>query len=118
MDTPLRWKMLMHKIILITINFIELNLLQDHIRAFTLWFTQIIDHSFHFTFCRHNEVYTWSNVNCCVHNIIVGKLWIELVSYSPITTDWTTVEKKFLSRVAEYLFALNIKVNYSRLLRT
>ncbi|XP_076355677.1 oxysterol-binding protein-related protein 2-like isoform X2 [Tachypleus tridentatus] len=26
---------------------------------------------------RHKEVYTWSNVNCCVHNIIVGKLWIE-----------------------------------------
>jgi len=24
-----------------------------------------------------NETYTWSNVNCCVHNIIVGKLWIE-----------------------------------------
>ncbi|KAG1706624.1 Oxysterol-binding protein-related protein 2 [Nymphon striatum] len=26
---------------------------------------------------KHNEVYTWTNVNCCVHNIIVGKLWIE-----------------------------------------
>ena len=26
---------------------------------------------------RWNETYTWSNVNCCVHNIIVGKLWIE-----------------------------------------
>lgn len=24
-----------------------------------------------------NEAYTWSNVNCCVHNIIVGKMWIE-----------------------------------------
>ncbi|XP_071441573.1 oxysterol-binding protein-related protein 1-like isoform X2 [Hetaerina americana] len=23
------------------------------------------------------EAYTWTNVNCCVHNIIVGKLWIE-----------------------------------------
>ncbi|XP_002063488.3 oxysterol-binding protein-related protein 1 [Drosophila willistoni] len=26
---------------------------------------------------KWNETYTWSNVNCCVHNIIVGKLWIE-----------------------------------------
>uniref|UniRef100_A0A8C6TCR4 Oxysterol-binding protein n=1 Tax=Neogobius melanostomus TaxID=47308 RepID=A0A8C6TCR4_9GOBI len=26
---------------------------------------------------RHNEVYTWSNPYCCVHNIILGKLWIE-----------------------------------------
>lgn len=26
---------------------------------------------------RHNEVYTWQNVNCCVHNIIVGTIWIE-----------------------------------------
>ncbi|XP_077469626.1 oxysterol-binding protein-related protein 2-like [Stigmatopora argus] len=26
---------------------------------------------------KHNEAYTWSNPNCCVHNIILGKLWIE-----------------------------------------
>lgn len=26
---------------------------------------------------KWNEAYTWSNVNCCVHNIIVGKMWIE-----------------------------------------
>ncbi|KAM4737848.1 oxysterol-binding protein-related protein 2-like [Anableps anableps] len=26
---------------------------------------------------KHNEVYTWSNPYCCVHNIILGKLWIE-----------------------------------------
>ncbi|XP_055022375.1 oxysterol-binding protein-related protein 2b isoform X2 [Boleophthalmus pectinirostris] len=26
---------------------------------------------------RHNEAYTWSNPYCCVHNIILGKLWIE-----------------------------------------
>ena len=26
---------------------------------------------------NHNEVYNWSNVTCCVHNIIVGKLWYE-----------------------------------------
>lgn len=26
---------------------------------------------------NHNETYTWSNVTCCVHNIIVGTLWFE-----------------------------------------
>lgn len=26
---------------------------------------------------KHGETYTWSNVNCCVHNVIVGKLWVE-----------------------------------------
>ncbi|KAL4218205.1 Oxysterol-binding protein-related protein 1 [Mactra antiquata] len=26
---------------------------------------------------KHGEVYTWQNVNCCVHNVIVGKIWIE-----------------------------------------
>ena len=31
------------------------------------------------SFFRYNEVYTWNNVNNCVHNIIVGQLWIEQV---------------------------------------
>ncbi|KAB1262779.1 Oxysterol-binding protein-related protein 2 [Camelus dromedarius] len=26
---------------------------------------------------RHNEAYTWTNPTCCVHNVIIGKLWIE-----------------------------------------
>ncbi|KAB5546451.1 hypothetical protein PHYPO_G00072160 [Pangasianodon hypophthalmus] len=26
---------------------------------------------------KHKEAYTWSNPFCCVHNVIVGKLWIE-----------------------------------------
>ncbi|KAJ7332119.1 hypothetical protein JRQ81_014299 [Phrynocephalus forsythii] len=26
---------------------------------------------------KHNEAYTWSNPTCCVHNVIIGKLWIE-----------------------------------------
>lgn len=26
---------------------------------------------------RYNETYTWTNPTCCVHNIIVGQLWIE-----------------------------------------
>jgi hypothetical protein len=30
-----------------------------------------------FFLCRHNETYTWKNINCTVHGVIVGKLWIE-----------------------------------------
>ncbi|KAL7398404.1 hypothetical protein ABVT39_009239 [Epinephelus coioides] len=26
---------------------------------------------------KHNEAYTWSNPSCCIHNVILGKLWIE-----------------------------------------
>ncbi|XP_012676271.1 oxysterol-binding protein-related protein 2 isoform X2 [Clupea harengus] len=26
---------------------------------------------------KHREVYTWTNPFCCVHNVILGKLWIE-----------------------------------------
>ena len=25
------------------------------------------------------DVYTWKSVNCCIHNIIIGKLWFEQV---------------------------------------
>jgi len=28
---------------------------------------------------RHNEVYSWQNINCSVHNVIIGKIWIEHV---------------------------------------
>lgn len=28
-------------------------------------------------FHRYNEAYTWTNPTCCVHNVIIGKLWIE-----------------------------------------
>lgn len=36
-------------------------------------------------FPRHNEAYTWTNPTCCVHNIIVGKLWIEQYGNVEIT---------------------------------
>ncbi|XP_068196852.1 oxysterol-binding protein-related protein 1-like isoform X2 [Antennarius striatus] len=26
---------------------------------------------------KYNEAYTWTNPTCCIHNIIVGQLWIE-----------------------------------------
>ncbi|KAM4842658.1 oxysterol-binding protein-related protein 2 [Thomomys bottae] len=26
---------------------------------------------------RHDEAYTWTNPTCCVHNVILGQLWIE-----------------------------------------
>ncbi|XP_030386161.1 oxysterol-binding protein-related protein 2 isoform X2 [Scaptodrosophila lebanonensis] len=40
-------------------------------------------------FPKWNEAYTWTNVNCCVHNIIVGKLWIEQYGSMEITNHST-----------------------------
>uniref|UniRef100_A0A8B9CE68 Oxysterol-binding protein-related protein 1 n=1 Tax=Anser brachyrhynchus TaxID=132585 RepID=A0A8B9CE68_9AVES len=45
---------------------------------------------------RHNEAYTWTNPTCCVHNIIVGKLWIEQYGNVEITNH-KTGEKCVLS---------------------
>uniref|UniRef100_A0A663MG05 Oxysterol-binding protein-related protein 1 n=1 Tax=Athene cunicularia TaxID=194338 RepID=A0A663MG05_ATHCN len=45
---------------------------------------------------RHNEAYTWTNPTCCVHNIIVGKLWIEQYGNVEITNH-KTGEKCILS---------------------
>ena len=36
---------------------------------------------------RHGEFYTWQNINCCVHNVIVGKLWVEHVSINLFLTS-------------------------------
>ncbi|PRD24470.1 UNVERIFIED_CONTAM: Oxysterol-binding protein-related protein 1 [Trichonephila clavipes] len=38
-----------------------------------------------FLFSRHNETYTWTGVTTCVHNIIVGKLWMEQCGVMEIT---------------------------------
>uniref|UniRef100_A0A8C4XZW2 Oxysterol-binding protein-related protein 1 n=1 Tax=Gopherus evgoodei TaxID=1825980 RepID=A0A8C4XZW2_9SAUR len=38
---------------------------------------------------RHDEAYTWTNPTCCVHNIIVGKLWIEQYGNVEITNHKT-----------------------------
>ncbi|XP_015677447.1 oxysterol-binding protein-related protein 1 [Protobothrops mucrosquamatus] len=45
---------------------------------------------------EHNEAYTWTNPTCCVHNIIVGKLWIEQYGNMEIT-NYTTGEKCMLN---------------------
>lgn len=34
---------------------------------------------------KHRESYSWSNVNYCVHNIIVGKLWLEQYGMLEVT---------------------------------
>ncbi|XP_055935994.1 oxysterol-binding protein-related protein 1-like [Argiope bruennichi] len=34
---------------------------------------------------KHNETYTWTGVTTCVHNIIVGKLWMEQCGIMEIT---------------------------------
>ncbi|XP_066269072.1 oxysterol-binding protein-related protein 1-like isoform X6 [Branchiostoma lanceolatum] len=44
----------------------------------------------------HGEVYTWQNVNSCVHNIIVGKLWIEQYGEMEVKNH-TTAEKVVLN---------------------
>lgn len=36
-----------------------------------------LNHLFCCFACSHDEAYTWTNPTCCVHNIIVGQLWIE-----------------------------------------
>ncbi|XP_021913454.1 oxysterol-binding protein-related protein 1-like [Zootermopsis nevadensis] len=38
---------------------------------------------------RWGEAYTWTNVNCCVHNIIVGKLWMEQYGTMEVTNHVT-----------------------------
>lgn len=38
---------------------------------------------------KYNEVYTWNNVNSCVHNIIVGQLWIEQLGQIEINNHST-----------------------------
>ena len=38
---------------------------------------------------KFNEMYTWQTVTCCVHNIIVGKLWFEYYGTMEITCHQT-----------------------------
>lgn len=44
--------------------------------AYILLQAQEVDLFFCFLY-RHNEAYTWTNPTCCVHNVIIGKLWLE-----------------------------------------
>lgn len=45
----------------------------------SVYFPKMSNYPFKFLWlsCRHKEAYTWTNPMCCVHNIILGKLWIE-----------------------------------------
>ncbi|CAD5124716.1 DgyrCDS12979 [Dimorphilus gyrociliatus] len=43
---------------------------------------------------KWNETYTWSNVVCSIHNIIIGKMWIEhygKMDIKCIQTGWETI---------------------------
>lgn len=42
-----------------------------------VYFLLLVFHWLILNLCRYNEAYTWTNPTCCVHNIIVGQLWIE-----------------------------------------
>ena len=47
-----------------------------------------------------NEQYTWSNVNCVIHNVMVGTLWLEHVGTMEImnqTTKHKVCEISFFS---------------------
>ncbi|XP_017950546.1 oxysterol-binding protein-related protein 1 isoform X3 [Xenopus tropicalis] len=52
---------------------------------------------------KHKEAYTWTNPTCCVHNIIVGKLWIEQYGNMEITNH-KTGEKCILNFKPSRLF--------------
>ncbi|OCT76715.1 oxysterol-binding protein-related protein 1 isoform X2 [Xenopus laevis] len=52
---------------------------------------------------KHKESYTWTNPTCCVHNIIVGKLWIEQYGNMEITNH-KTGEKCILNFKPSRLF--------------
>lgn len=44
-----------------------------------------------FLFYRWDEAYTWSNVTCSVHNVVVGKIWIEQSGTMEITNHKTGI---------------------------
>lgn len=65
-------------------------------------------------FPKLKEAYTWTNVTCCVHNIIMGKMWIEqygnmeIVSHSSsykahLTFKQASGSSKNLHRVEGYI---------------
>jgi oxysterol-binding protein-related protein 1/2 len=41
---------------------------------------------------KFDEIYTWQNVNCTIHNVIVGKLWIEQYGNLEITNHKTGIK--------------------------
>ncbi len=55
------------------------NILYERSRSLlTCKFSYMIDLCIVNLLCfSHNEAYTWTNPICCVHNIIMGQLWIE-----------------------------------------
>uniref|UniRef100_A0AAY5L379 Oxysterol-binding protein n=1 Tax=Esox lucius TaxID=8010 RepID=A0AAY5L379_ESOLU len=46
---------------------------------------------------KHGEVYTWTNPFCCVHNVILGKLWIEQYGTVEILNHSSTGDKCVLN---------------------
>uniref|UniRef100_A0A2C9KC96 Oxysterol-binding protein n=1 Tax=Biomphalaria glabrata TaxID=6526 RepID=A0A2C9KC96_BIOGL len=41
---------------------------------------------------NYKETYTWQNVNCCIHNVIVGSLWVEHYGTMEITCNNSNVK--------------------------
>ncbi|BFZ20950.1 hypothetical protein BsWGS_23989 [Bradybaena similaris] len=43
------------------------------------------------TLHEYNETYTWQNVNCVIHNVIVGSLWVEHYGVMEITCNKSNI---------------------------
>uniref|UniRef100_V5HMR6 Oxysterol-binding protein n=3 Tax=Ixodes ricinus TaxID=34613 RepID=V5HMR6_IXORI len=56
------------------------------------------------TLLSHGEKYTWANVNCCIHNIIVGKLWFEQYGLMEITCHKTHLTSALTFKQAGWFF--------------
>ncbi|EEC02588.1 oxysterol-binding protein 1A, putative [Ixodes scapularis] len=56
------------------------------------------------TLLSHGEEYTWANVNCCIHNIIVGKLWFEQYGLMEITCRKTHLTSALTFKQAGWFF--------------
>ncbi|KAH9496211.1 Oxysterol-binding protein- protein 1 [Bulinus truncatus] len=41
---------------------------------------------------NYKETYSWQNVNCCIHNVIVGSLWVEHYGTMEITCDSSNIK--------------------------
>ncbi|XP_059158300.1 oxysterol-binding protein-related protein 1-like isoform X3 [Physella acuta] len=41
---------------------------------------------------KYKETYTWQNVNCCIHNVIVGSLWVEHYGTMEIACNTSSIK--------------------------
>ncbi|KAK3518441.1 hypothetical protein QTP70_000657 [Hemibagrus guttatus] len=59
---------------------------------------------------KHKEAYTWTNPMCCVHNVIIGKLWIEQYGTVEIVNHSKKKRRIIYGKWTECLYAIDPKV--------